>query len=108
VLDALDGRDRSGVHTHTLGARAGDRLLICSDGLSDVLTPPELAAELALGTPREAAARLVEAALAAGAHDNVSAVVADVVPALTDTPGWGPVGSGYSVSAPGSVGTSTA
>lgn len=56
---------------------AGDRFLLCSDGLSDVLDDPALAALLADRAPAEAADALVAAALAAGAPDNVSAVVVD-------------------------------
>jgi hypothetical protein len=36
----------------------------------------------------EAADRLLALALDAGARDNVSVVVADALPAETDTPGW--------------------
>lgn len=54
--------------------RSGDVYLLCSDGLSEVLEPPEIAAMLAL--PAEAACRaLVDAAYAAGSRDNISAIV---------------------------------
>jgi serine/threonine protein phosphatase PrpC len=55
----------------------GDVYLLCSDGLSEVLSPEELAALLA--HPAEAACRaLVAAAYAAGSRDNISAVVVRV------------------------------
>ena len=57
-------------------ARAGDRLLLCSDGVSDVLDEPQIAELLAR---EDAADALVRAALEAGARDNVTAVVADAV-----------------------------
>ena len=60
----------------------GDRLLICSDGLSNVVSDADL---LRLGgppAPADAACRaLVDAALAGGAPDNVTVVVGEVVPA---------------------------
>jgi PPM family protein phosphatase len=55
----------------------GDVYLLCSDGLSEVLPPAEIAVLLA--QPAEAACRaLVEAAYAAGSRDNISAVVVRV------------------------------
>ena len=63
-------------------AGAADRLLICSDGLTGELADDALHAVLAAeADPGEAAARLVSAALAAGGHDNISAVVVDVATA---------------------------
>ncbi len=54
--------------------RSGDVYLLCSDGLSEVLEPAEIAAMLA--RPAEAACRaLVDAAYAAGSRDNISAIV---------------------------------
>jgi serine/threonine protein phosphatase PrpC len=55
----------------------GDILLLCSDGLSAVLTDAEIAGILA-GSPLPAVAdRLIERALDQGARDNVSAVVVE-------------------------------
>jgi PPM family protein phosphatase len=64
----------------------GDRVLLCSDGLSDDLDEETLARLLGHGTPDEAAAVLLGAALDAGGRDNITCVVADVaagVPAAT-------------------------
>ena len=53
---------------------AGDVFLLCSDGLSEVLAPEVLAAQLA--RPVEAACRaLIDAAYQAGSRDNISAIV---------------------------------
>lgn len=60
-------------------ARPGDRFLLCSDGVNSMLTDPEITRELEAETPEEAVWALVEAANAAGGHDNISAVVVDVV-----------------------------
>ena len=80
VLQALSG----GAFTPTVEARdvvAGDRYLVCSDGLSDYVAE-SLIGEILLTspTPAQCCDALVEAALAVGAPDNVSCVVADVQP----------------------------
>lgn len=59
-----------------LPARTGDRLLLCSDGLTGELSDPLITAVLLAHTdPQEAAGELVAAALRSGARDNVTAVV---------------------------------
>lgn len=61
-------------------AALGDRWLLCSDGLTDYVDEPSvLAALVDAAGPDEAAERLVAAALARDAHDNVTVVVCDVV-----------------------------
>lgn len=62
-----------------LTAAPGDRLLLCSDGLSDLVPQEELARVLQRPDREEAAGDLVELALCAGGSDNVSVIVADVV-----------------------------
>jgi len=58
----------------------GSRLLLCSDGLTREVSDLRLRLHLAAGlTPKETAAALVDAALAEGGRDNVTAVVVDVV-----------------------------
>jgi protein phosphatase len=66
-------------------ARAGLRLLLCSDGLTKELRDDRIRLHLAAGMPPgETAAALVDAALASGGRDNVTVVVIDVL-ALRDT-----------------------
>jgi len=61
-------------------ARAGDRWLLCSDGLSGVVSADTLAETLrGLADVDECAERLVQLALRAGGPDNVTVIVADVV-----------------------------
>ena len=63
-----------------LVAGAGDRLLICSDGLTGELTEHLIAAHLLANVdPQTAADVLVAEAVAAGGRDNVTAVVIDVL-----------------------------
>ncbi|MFE3375477.1 MerR family transcriptional regulator [Streptomyces anulatus] len=64
---------------------AGDRYLLCSDGLSAVVDEAELrAAVIAAEAPEEAVRRLVGLAHEAGGPDNVACVVADVVVAAEE------------------------
>ncbi len=53
----------------------GDNLLLCSDGLSDVVPDEELVALVCQRDVRDAARRLIEAANKAGGPDNISAIV---------------------------------
>lgn len=64
----------------TLDVTVGDRVILCSDGLSSMV-PDKQIEELAVSsvTPQAAADTLVSAALTAGGHDNVTVVVVDVV-----------------------------
>ena len=52
-----------------------DRLLVCSDGLTAMLTDEEIIPILEEGPPSDVAWGLIEAANRAGGHDNVSVVV---------------------------------
>jgi protein phosphatase len=61
-------------------ARAGDRYLLCSDGLSDVVSEETIADTLSsVADHGDCADRLIELALRGGGPDNVTVVVADVV-----------------------------
>jgi serine/threonine protein phosphatase Stp1 len=60
-------------------ARAGDRFLLASDGLTRLVPDDELAAELMRGSPADAADKLIETVLERGAPDNVSLVIVTVV-----------------------------
>ena len=60
-------------------AQAGDRYLLCSDGLSDPVSHETIAEALEIPDVSAAADRLIELALRSGGPDNVTVVVADVV-----------------------------
>ncbi len=69
-----------GVDLHTLDARPGDRLLLCSDGLSREVSDSQVAATLRrVEDPAAAARELVSEAKAQGGNDNITVVVVDVV-----------------------------
>jgi len=61
--------------------QSGDRLLLCSDGLTVMVPEDQLQAilEATLGAPQEAAERLVRAANGAGGIDNITVVVLDLL-----------------------------
>ena len=64
----------------TLVPYHGDRLLLCSDGLTDELQDSQIAHVLrSVADPDEAARRLVEQANQHGGRDNVTVVVVDVL-----------------------------
>jgi protein phosphatase len=60
-------------------ARAGDRYLLCSDGLTDVVSEETIAETMQIADTQECADRLVELALRGGGPDNVTVIVADVI-----------------------------
>ncbi len=64
----------------TLEVTTGDRIIICSDGLSSMVEDSEIE-DIAVSCvdPQTAADNLVSAALAGGGHDNVTVVVVDVL-----------------------------
>ncbi|MDO5033793.1 MAG: protein phosphatase 2C domain-containing protein [Actinomycetaceae bacterium] len=65
-------------------AVVGDRWLLCSDGLSGVVSPDTIIETLAtIDDPGECAEELISLALRGGGPDNITCVIADVVPAGT-------------------------
>lgn len=58
----------------------GDRLLLCTDGLTDELAEERIGELLRTPDLDEAGEALVAAALAAGGHDNVTVVLAEIEP----------------------------
>ena len=68
------------VDAWTLTPYAGDRIVLCSDGLTNEVTTDKIAAVLRqLSDPQEAARELVRQARAHGGNDNITVVIVDVV-----------------------------
>lgn len=86
----LAGEDEPRVGTMTRHWNRGDTLLLCSDGLTGEVSEDEIRQVMALGEDLEKTAnQLLEKALNAGAHDNVSLVL--INSPVTDEksqPGW--------------------
>jgi protein phosphatase len=80
VTRVLTGSDGDEPDLMVREARPGDRFLLCSDGLSGFVARDTIEEVLSAGKPAGPTAdRLVELAMRAGAPDNVTVVVADVV-----------------------------
>jgi protein phosphatase len=78
VTQAVQGRQMT-ISGGTLEPRAGDRYMLCSDGLSDVVTDDAIAQAMAsYPEPQECAEQLVKLAVQAGGPDNITVIVADV------------------------------
>jgi PPM family protein phosphatase len=80
ITRALGAEDEVEVDTVVLPVEAGDRFLLCSDGLTDMV-PEARIAEILSDSPDDPevpARNLVSAALEAGGSDNVTVVVVDV------------------------------
>ena len=82
ITRALGAGADSHPDTMVLKAHAGDRYLLCSDGLSGELTAEHLQALLlSYQDPETAVVALLQAALEAGGRDNIAVIVIDVLPA---------------------------
>ncbi|HLW89981.1 MAG TPA: protein phosphatase 2C domain-containing protein [Roseiarcus sp.] len=90
ILDAAEAKTwpRRNVVTRAIGVAvetelelaegrvaAGDRFLLCSDGLTNHVDDAEIATALSGGGPKQACEQLVELTLQRGASDNVSLIV---------------------------------
>ena len=78
VTQALQGEPVSPSYV-IVEPQAGDRWLLCSDGLTTVVSPESIEETLLTGAaPQECCERLLELALEAGGPDNVTIIVADL------------------------------
>ncbi len=85
ITRALDGRSHVDFEASVREVRAGDRYLLCTDGLTGPVSRRETLQEaLELPDSQEAVERLVQLALRGGGPDNVTVVVADVVQGHAD------------------------
>ena len=80
LLRALDGTSEAEPDLSIREAHLGDRYLLCSDGLSGVVSEETLHRTLAaVDEPEDAVLQLVELAIRGGGPDNITCIVADVV-----------------------------
>ncbi|WP_033214153.1 PP2C family protein-serine/threonine phosphatase [Kitasatospora phosalacinea] len=80
LMRALDGRGQVEPDLSIREVRAGDRYLICSDGLSGPVSHQTL--EETLGSfyaPEQTVQELIQLALRGGGPDNITCIVADVI-----------------------------
>ena len=77
LTNVLGAREQADIHLSEHDLAGGEMILLCSDGLHAVLDDAILQAMLtAGGAPSEIVPQLIEAALARGTRDNITAVVA--------------------------------
>jgi protein phosphatase len=87
ITRALGGPVLEPADFFELGLAEAERLLLCTDGVSGLVDDARIAEILTQSPdPRDAADRLVAAALDAGGDDNATAVVVDVVGLGPDQP----------------------
>jgi serine/threonine protein phosphatase PrpC len=88
VMRALQSGTEAEPDLSILEAREGDRYLLCSDGLSDVVSEETLHKALMLYTDRDQAVnQLIELAIRGGGPDNITCIVADVVDEVAEPAG---------------------
>ncbi|MEE1788074.1 protein phosphatase 2C domain-containing protein [Streptomyces sp. SP17BM10] len=87
LMRALDGRGQVEPDLSIREVRAGDRYLICSDGLSGPVSHQTLEATLgSYYAPEQTVQELIQLALRGGGPDNITCIVADVIDVgATDT-----------------------
>ncbi len=79
MMRAIDGIHAVEVDLSVRETREGDRYLLCSDGLCGVIDANAISECLSQEDLTQAVTLLIDAAMAAGAPDNITVVVADVV-----------------------------
>jgi protein phosphatase len=86
ILRALDGRGEAEPDLSMRKAVLGDRYLLCSDGLSDVVSAETLHHTLStIPDLEDVTLQLIELAIRGGGPDNITVVLADVVDTDTET-----------------------
>jgi serine/threonine protein phosphatase PrpC len=78
MIRALDGRSELEPDIALINVQAGDRIMLCSDGLSGFVDDAAIGRLMAIGTVDAAAAALVRTALDSGSNDNVTCILAEV------------------------------
>jgi len=78
LTQALMGDGNTDPILQVYEAKEGDRYMLCSDGLSSILTEKEIKALLKTGDKDAAVKSLIDATYINGAPDNVTVLIADV------------------------------
>ncbi|MDZ4179441.1 MAG: Stp1/IreP family PP2C-type Ser/Thr phosphatase, partial [Coriobacteriia bacterium] len=79
ITRALGSDPNMFADTYEVDAEPGDRLLLCSDGLTSMLTDAEIGDVLRTHRDAGSAVRtLIDAANAAGGHDNITVIIVDI------------------------------
>ena len=79
VTRALSGGDDPDIEVTEIDVKAGDRMLLCSDGLSGVVPPDRVAEIIGQKAPLDATCQaLIDAANQAGGPDNITVAMLQV------------------------------
>lgn len=111
IVRAVGLHEKVGVDVTWTTVKKGDRVLLCSDGLTDLVRDAEICDVMAKAAdPHEACLRLTDVAKARGGHDNITTVILEIVdggadeePMLVKLPGPEPEPEPLSVAPPGSI-----
>ena len=85
LTQALGFEDKLEVKAGSIGLEAGDRVMLCSDGLHGELPDGEILSLLGSGAPSDAVWGLIEAANLAGGRDNITVMVVDAAEAAQES-----------------------
>ena len=85
LTQALGFEDKLDVEAGSIDLEAGDRLMLCSDGLHGELPDGEILSLLGSGAPSDAVWGLIEAANLAGGRDNITVMVVDAAEAAQES-----------------------
>lgn len=87
LTQALMGSGTLSIGLHLFDIKESDRFILCSDGLSGVLSDKEIKSLVKSKSPEDSVAALVDATYINGAPDNVTVIVADLLSGVVaDTP----------------------
>ena len=79
ITRALGSDSNTRPDMYEINVETGDRLLVCSDGLSSMIEDEQIEAVMRrVPDPQRCASQLVNEAIAAGGHDNVTVIVSNV------------------------------
>jgi serine/threonine protein phosphatase PrpC len=78
LTQALMGSQTLSIGLHLFDLKDGDRFILCSDGLSGVLTDKEIKTLVKSQSPHDAVSALIDATYINGAPDNVTVIIADL------------------------------
>ncbi len=85
MMRAIDGIHAVDVDLQVREARIGDRYMVCSDGVCGVINDDAIAHALSSSDPTMAVTAIIDAVIDAGAPDNITVVIGDVINANTST-----------------------
>jgi protein phosphatase len=78
ITRALGVKDSESGEYDELDLEPGDRLLLCTDGLTNMVEPDAICAHMHIEPAEEAVSALIQAALDGGGTDNITAVLLTV------------------------------